>query len=427
MVSEGLRAFILRAVADRQADVIAFLQQLIRIESVTGHEGTIQDYLASELARTGLVVDQFEPDLTTLRAHSAFVPVEGLTFAGRPNVIATCRGTGGGRSLLFNGHVDTIPTEPADAWSQNPLSGALVDDRVYGRGAADMKGGIAAMTMALLILRDAGLQPKGDVILEYVVDEELTGYGTLAAVQRGYAAEAGISLETSGLCIQPACIGRLWFTVTIKGLAVGIARHWEGVSAIDKGIKIVQAIKDLEQIRWAALRHPLYPDHRAALPCVVCMFDAGAFPSAVPDAAVLRGSLGVMPQEAVPDVERQVREQVQRAAESDAWLREHAPVLEFKEVGADGAEIPADHPIIETLAVGYRAVCHEEPVLSGRTGGADTRYLIKYGKTPTVIFGPGRTSEMHAVDEFVPIPNLVHATKVLALTIADWCGVDGAS
>jgi acetylornithine deacetylase len=424
MVSEGLRARILRAVADRQADVIAFLQQLIRIESVTGHEGTIQDYLASELAKTGLVVDQFEPDLTALRAHPAFVPVEGLTFAGRPNVIATCRGTGGGRSLLFNGHVDTIPIEPADAWSQNPLSGALVDDRVYGRGAADMKGGLAAMTMALLILRDAGLRPKGDVILEYVVDEELTGYGTLAAVQRGYAAEAGISLETSGLCIQPACIGRLWFTVTVKGLAVGIARHWEGVSAIDKGIKIVQAIKDLEQIRWATLRHHLYPDHRAALPCVVCMFDAGTFPSAVPDAAVLRGSLGVMPQEAVPDVERQVREQVQRAAVSDAWLREHPPVLEFKEVGADGAEIPADHPIIETLAAGYRAVCHEEPVLSGRTGGADTRYLIKYGKTPTVIFGPGRTSEMHAVDEFVLIANLVRATQILALAIADWCGID---
>jgi acetylornithine deacetylase len=263
------------------------------------------------------------------------------------------------------------------------------------------------------------------VILEYVVDEELTGYGTLAAVQRGYQADAGISLETSGLCIQPACIGRLWFTVTLTGLAVGIARHWEGVSAIDKGIKIVDAIKDLEQIRWATLRHPLYPDHRAALPCVVCMFEAGTFPSAVPDAAVLRGSLGVMPQELVQDVERQVREHIQRVAESDAWLRMHPPVLAFKEVGADGAEIPVDHPIVQLLAEGYRQVCRTEPIVSGRTGGADTRYLIKYGKTPTVIFGPGRTSEMHAVDEFVPIANLLTATQVLALATADWCGVEG--
>jgi acetylornithine deacetylase len=427
MVSHAVQARIAHAVATHQQEVIAFLQRLIRVESVTGHEGAVQDLLASELRRWGWLVDQFEPDVSTLKDHPAFVPVEGLSFAGRPNVIATCRGSGGGRSLLFNGHVDTIPIGPVEAWTHGPLSGAIVDGRVYGRGAADMKGGLAAMTMALRLFLEAGLRPRGDVILEYVVDEELTGYGTLAAVQRGYRAEAGISLETSGLCIQPACIGRLWFTVTLKGLAVGIARHWEGVSAIDKGMQVVQAIKELEQIRWATLRHPLYPDHRAALPCLVCMFHSGTFPSAVADAAILRGSLGVMPHEGVPEVERQVLEQIRRLANSDAWLREHAPVVEFKEVGADGAEIPTDHPIVQTVADGYRAVLRAEPELSGRTGGADTRYLIKYGKTPTVIFGPGRTSEMHALDEFVPIANLMTATHVLALAIAEWCGVTEAS
>jgi acetylornithine deacetylase len=423
MVSEEIQDRIVAAVGARQAEVIDFAQRLIQIESVTGHEGAVQDFLAAELRRCGLAVDQFAPDLQALRGHPAFIPVEGLSFAGRPNVIATYRGRGTGRSLLFNGHVDTIPLDPVQAWTHGPLSGAIAEERIYGRGAADMKGGLAAMTMAL----DAGLRLRGDVILEYVVDEELTGYGTLAAVQRGYRADAGISLETSGLCIQPACIGRLWFTVTLKGLAVGIARHWEGVSAIDKGIQIVQAIKELEQTRWAALRHPLYPDPRAALPCVVCMFHAGTFPSAVPETAILRGSLGVMPQEAVPDVERQVCAQIEQAAAADPWLRDHPPSVEFKRVGADGAEIPGDHPIVQALAESYRRVLGAEPVLSGRTGGADTRYLIKYGQTPTVIFGPGRTSEMHALDEFVPIPNLMHATKVLALTIADWCGIDGES
>jgi len=427
MQKEHVTEQIVQAVDNRRHEIVTFLQDLIQIESVTGHEGPVQAYLAAALRRWGLAVDAFEPDLPTLEGHPAFVAVDGLSFAGRPNVIATYRGAGGGRSLLLNGHVDTIPLEPLDAWTHGPLSGAIVDEKVYGRGAADMKSGLAAMTMALRILLDAGLRPHGDVILEYVVDEELTGYGTLAAVQRGYRADAGISLETSGLCIQPACIGRLWFTVTLKGLAVGIARHWEGVSAIDKGMAIVQAIKALEQTRWATLHHPLYPDPRAALPCVVCMFHAGTFPSAVPDTAILRGSLGVMPQEAVSDVERQVCAQIMQAAAADPWLRDHPPHVEFKRVGADGAEIPVDHAIIQTLAEGYRHALGAEPVLSGRTGGADTRYLIKYGQTPTVIFGPGRTSEMHALDEFVPISNLVHATKVLALTIANWCGVDDAS
>ncbi len=424
MLPETLRGRILGAVAARRDEIVRLAQRLIRIESVTGHEGAVQEYLAGELRQMGLVVDQFEPDLDSLKDHPAYVPLEDLSFAGRPNVVGTYRGAGGGRSLLFNGHVDTIPIEPVEAWTHGPLSGALADDKIYGRGAADMKGGLATMTMALRILLEAGLRPLGDVLLEYVVDEELTGYGTLAAVQRGYRADAGISLETSDLCIQPACIGRLWFTVTLKGLAVGIARHWEGVSAIDKGIKIVQAIQELEQMRWAVLHHPLYPDHRAALPCCVCMFHAGTFPSAVPDSAVLRGSLGVMPQEAVRDVERQVSEHLTRVAQADPWLREHPPVVEFKEVGADGAEIPVEHPIVQTVARAYERVMECPPIFSGRTGGADTRYLIKHAATPTVIFGPGMTSEMHAVNESVPVANLVNVTKVLALTIAEWCGVE---
>ena len=422
-VTESMVAKITQAVDARRAELVALTQGLIQIESITGNEGGIQEFIAPELRRMDLAVDVWVPDLQELARHPAYLPVEGLDFANRPNVVGVWKGGGGGRSLLFNGHVDTIPVEPVTAWTHGPFAGREEQDRVYGRGASDMKGGLSAMTMAVKVLRDLGLQPKGDVILEYVVDEELTGYGTLSAVQRGYRADAGISLETSDLCIQPACIGRLWFTVTLAGLAVGIARHWEGVSAIDKGIKIVQAIEDLEQMRWADLRHPLYPDHRAALPCTVCMFHAGTFPSAVPDLAVLRGSLGVMPQEDVKDVERQVVDQVMRVAQADPWLRAHPPVVEFKEVGADGAEIPLEHPIVQTVARAYSRVTGRAPVFSGRTGGADTRYLIKHGHTPTVIFGPGMTSEMHAVNESIPVANLLTATKTLALAIVEWCGV----
>jgi len=97
--------------------------------------------------------------------------------------------------------------------------------------------------------------------------------------------------------------------------------------------------------------------------------------------------------------------------------------VEFKEVGADGAEIPADHPIVKTVSAAFQAVTGSPPTISGRTGGADTRYLIKYGQTPTVIFGPGMTSEMHALNESVPVANLLTATKTLALAIVEWCGV----
>jgi acetylornithine deacetylase len=209
----------------------------------------------------------------------------------------------------------------------------------------------------------------------------------------------------------------------VSGKAVSVTRHWEGHSAIDKGMKFVQAFKDLEQIRWRDLRHPLYADHRIALPCGVFMFNGGNFPSAVPDFAELRGSLGLLPHENVEDVKAAVRSHVDLIAKSDSWLSEHPPKLTFKDVGADGAEISPGHPIVQTVMQSYTGVTGIAPVVSGRVGGADTRYLIKYGQTPTVIFGPGLSSEMHAVNESIPISNVEIATEVVARSIVDWCGL----
>jgi acetylornithine deacetylase len=423
-VPDPIRAEIESAVSKRRDDLIALTCDIIRIESITGNEGTVQKYLADYVRRLGLKVDLFEPDLAALAAHPAFFPVEGLSFAERPNVIATLPGSGGGRSLILNGHVDTIPIEPRAAWTDGPFSGDVKNGLIYGRGASDMKGGVAAMTMAVQIIRDLGVTLKGDLIVQYVVDEELTGYGTLAAIQRGFHADAGICLETSDLCVQPACVGRLWFTLELTGKAVSVTRHWEGVSAIDKGMLFVQAFKELEQTRWRTLTHPLYPDNRIAMPCGVFMFNSGSFPSAVADLAVLRGSLGLLPSEEVENVKRMVTEQVHKTSQSDPWLRYNPPKLTFKDVGADGAEIPVSHPIVQTVIGSYKNVVGQQPVISGRTGGADTRYLIKHGNTPTVIFGPGLSSEMHAMNESVPIHNLEIATSVIVGSILDWCGYE---
>jgi len=416
---------IKQQLAVRRNDLVELTRDLIRLQSITGQEGAAQAHIARKLGDMGLAMDVFEPDLSALEHHPGFHKVEGLSFRGRPNVIATWKGQGGGRSLILNGHIDTIPVEPVAAWTHAPFSGDVADGKVYGRGASDMKGGLASMTIAVQILRDLGVRLAGDVILQYVVDEELTGYGTLAAVIKGYRADAGICLETSDLCVQPACVGRLWFALQVSGKAVSVTRHWEGHSAIDKGILFVQAFKELEQTRWRELRHPLYPDHRLALPCGVFMFNGGTFPSAVPDHAELRGSLGLLPHEDVEDVKRAVSAAVSDVARSDPWLSKHPPRLTFKDVGADGAEIPPEHPIVQTVIGAYNRVQDRAPEVSGRVGGADTRYLIKYAKTPTVIFGPGLSSEMHAVDESVPVRNLEVAAEVIARSIVDWCGLAG--
>jgi acetylornithine deacetylase len=415
------RVEILDAVEAKTAEIAAFLQKLIQFDSETGKEGPIQDFMAAYLQKMGLEVDKWVPDLEELAKHPAYIPAKGRDFSGRPNVVGIHRGDPAARSLLFNGHVDTIPWTPVSDWQFDPLCGELKDGRILGRGSSDMKGGLAAMTLALKTLLDMGLPPRGSVILEYVMDEEVSGLGTLACVTRGYTADAGISLETSDLHVQPACIGRLWFVVDVRGKPAGISRRWEAINALDKGYKIAKAIEDFEGLRINTLTHPLFPDNRGALPCAVGKFEAGHYASATPDRAILRGSIGLMPQEDIEQVKRDFQTFIRNVCDQDPWLNTHQPEVWFEGLIAEGAEIPVDHPIVTTVANGFKEVTGTEPVYSGRMGAADTRFLIRHGDTPTVIFGPGVTAQMHATNEWLPLENLVIATKTLALAIHDWC------
>jgi acetylornithine deacetylase len=419
-MSSAIGSQIVNAVDARREEVVGFLQKLIQFDSETGKEGPISDFVAKTLRELGLTVDQFDLDLDALSGHPSFLKPE-LPVEGRPNVVGVWEGSGGGRSLLFNGHMDTVPSDPIDQWVDGPFSGAVRDGKIWGRGASDMKSGLAAMTMAVAIVKDLGLRPRGDVILEYTVDEEHTGMGTLACIVRGYKADAGICCETSNLEVMPACIGRMWFTVKLRGKPSGISARWLSVSAIEKGMKIVQAVDDLEKLRIKDLQHPLYPDNRGALPCAVTMFQSGTFPSVTPEHAVLRGSMGTMPYEKPDDVLQQLRDQIHRVAAADPWLRDNPPEVAFEGLIAPGAEIPADHPIVETVKQAFEDATGTSPVVSGRKGGADTRFLIPDGRIPTVIFGPGITPQMHAMNEHMPVENLIIATKVMALAIHDWC------
>jgi acetylornithine deacetylase len=276
--------------------------------------------------------------------------------------------------------------------------------------------------MAMETILKCGVRLKGDVFLEYTMDEELSGNGTLACVLRGYKADAGICCETSSLHVQPACIGRIWFEITVRGKPAGIQRRYEGVNAIDKGYEIVRAVSNLEAIRISRLSHPLYPDKMGSLPCMVGMFHSGSFPSAFPDVCVLKGSIATLPGEETARVKKDFVEHILTFSSTDPWLREHPPEVSFVGYCGDSAEIPVDHPMVTLLSKNLLAVSGKEAQITGRQGAADTRYLIKYGKTPTVIFGPGRTEQMHASNEWVDVEDAITATKTLGLTIMDWCG-----
>jgi acetylornithine deacetylase len=366
----------------------------------------------------------WETDWEELKKHPAYRPVA-RGYEGRPNIVARLKGRGGGRSLLLNGHTDVIPVGGGEGWSDDPWSATIRDGRVYGRGSADMKSGVASHIMAVECLLAAGVKPKGDVLLDIVVDEEVSGHGTLDTVIRGYKADAGISGETSGLAVQPACIGRIWFEIEIHGKPAGIQKRYEGISGIELGNKIVKAVNDLEAKRVSTVTHPLYPNALDTLPCMIGSFSAGNYPSAFPANCLLKGSMGTVPGEDHEGVKRSLVEQVARAAAEDPWMKLHPPKVRFVGYDAEASEIPREHPIVTTVCKNYKEITGRDPEISGRQGAADTRFLNRYANTPTVIFGPGSTAVMHADDEYVSIDDYMTAIKVMALSICDWCGVDG--
>lgn len=408
---------------DRNGQLLQdFLRDILRIPSVTGNEGPIQDFLGSYIAEMGLAVDRFVPDLDELKKHPAFVETA-LSYDGRPNVVGTLKGTGGGRSLLFNGHVDVIPEGAPENWKHGCWSADIEDGRMYARGAADMKSGVAAMTMALKAIRECGISLKGDVILEYVMDEELTGNGTLACVTRGYRADAGICCETSSMRVQPGSIGRIWFEIRLKGKAAGIQRRYEGVNAIDLGYRVMKAVSAFEDRRVATISHPLYPEILAAIPCMIGQFESGSYASAFPDACVMKGSMATVPGEDSNAVKAAfVRFVTEAVSSQEPWFIEHPPEVKFTGYFAEPSEIPVESPIVQALCSSYKGIMGEDPVLSGREGAADIRHLNRYADTPTVIFGPGKTEQMHANNEWVDIADYIHSVKILAKTILDWCG-----
>ena len=414
------RSKILEKIDESKDDAIKLLQEMVAIPSVTGDEAAIQEFLSDYMQKIGLEVDMWDTDWEELKKHPGYRPVT-RGYEGRPNIVATLRGSGGGKSLLLNGHTDVIPVGGGEGWSDDPWSAKIENGRIYGRGSCDMKSGVASHILAVQYLKELGLTPKGDVLINVVIDEEVSGHGTLDTIIRGYEADAGISGETSDLHVQPACIGRIWFEIEIHGKPAGIQNRYEGVSGIMLGRIIADAVQELEDWRVATVKHHLYPNALDSLPCIIGTFQAGNYPSAFPASAKLTGSIGTVPGEDHEGVKQSLIQKIAEIATKDEWMKDNPPIVRFVGYDAEASEIANDHPIVDLVSSAYTEVTGNQAKISGRQGAADTRFLNKYADTPTVIFGPGSTAIMHSNDEYVSIEDYVTSIKVMALSIYDWC------
>jgi acetylornithine deacetylase len=413
---------IVSAVEGRRSELVALIQELVRVPSLTGEEGAVQAVVAEKMRALGLETDVWEPTVAELAPYAEHVG-EFETLAGRPNVVGTLRGTDGGRSLILNAHMDTVETGEASRWSHPPFGAEIVDGRLYGRGACDMKAGLATHLIALAALGDGGLRPRGDVIVESVISEEDGGAGTLAAILRGYRADAAIITEPTNLAVIPAQGGSLVFRLHVPGRSAHACVRDEGVSAIEKFPILHRALLAFEAERNATIDHPLYAHIANKIPINIGVIRGGSWPSSVPEWLIAEGRAGLVPGEDLDAFKAEFVAVVDRAGDGDDWLRTERPRVEWFSGQFAPAEVPVDAPIVSAVAEAHRAVTGSEVRLDAATYGADMRHFLLFGETPCVMYGAGDVRLAHFTDESVPIEDVVTATKTIAVMVAGWCGV----
>jgi acetylornithine deacetylase len=419
---DGLAQTIRGAVQARREDAVSLLQQLVRVPSVTGDEGAVGEVVGRAFSERGLDVDTWEATREETEPYRDHVG-EQNSYENRPNFAGIRSGTGDGRSILLNAHTDTVDPGDPTAWKGGPLSGALEDDLLYGRGSCDMKGGLVTNLVALDALSDLGLGLRGDVTVAATVGEENGGLGALSTVLRGYRADAAIITEPTRLALVPAQGGSLVFRLKIPGRSAHAAVRDEGVSALEKFVPIFEKLLELEQERNGVLSHPLYDGVSNKVPINIGVVRAGNWASTVPESLVAEGRVGLIPGEEVDPFKDLVAERIATVAERDPWLRDHQPQLEWFGGQFAPAEVEPDAPICEAVKKAHKRVTGEVPAVEGVPYGADMRLFIRFGGMPCVMYGAGDVNMAHAPDEHISITELLTATTTVACLLADWCGV----
>jgi acetylornithine deacetylase len=399
------------------------LGALVRVPSVTGSEEAVAGWLADALdAIPGVAVGVLEPDLAAVRADPDW-PREEMPRSSLPIVIGRL-GRMGGRRLLLVGHTDVVPPGDPGTWSVDPWAGEVRDGALYGRGACDMKGGVAAILAAIRAIAASGAADAlgGEVVAAFVPSEEDGGQGMLAAIRAGVTGDLAVIAEPSSLDVVVAHAGALTFRLTVPGRAAHASQRREGVSALDKLFVLAQALEADEARRNASETDPLMTVLGLPYPTIIGMVRGGDWASTVLDRVVADGRYGVRLGQTTADAEDELRACIADACAADPFLRDHPATVEFVGGRFGSARVASDHRLPVGLARAAEAVTGRRPALLGEPYGADMRLLVNEGRTPTVIFGPGDVRVAHSADEHVPLAEVEACARVLAAWVVDELG-----
>lgn len=405
-----------------QQSAIELLKTLVQQPSIQTNEARAQAIVIEKLKELQLEIDSWEPG-ETITTHEYFYSPR-KEFIGSPNVVAIKRGTCGGRSIILNGHIDVVPEGDLGQWDSEPFSGEIKDGKLYGRGSTDMKGGNVSLLLAIEVLQALGIKLKGDIIFQSVIEEESGGAGTLAAILRGYNADAAIIPEPTNMRIFPKQQGSMWFRLKVKGRSAHGGTRYEGVSAIDKAFIVTKYLHELEKKRNERITDPLYEKVPIPIPINIGMIQGGKWPSSVADLVTLEGRMGVAPEETMDNAKQELQHWLTKLGEKDEWFSTNPVSLEWFGARWVPGTIPLNHPLMTILTDQYKKVLARDPVIEASPWGTDGGLLDKVGNIPTIVFGPGTTEVAHFPNEYIVLKQVFETAEIIALTLINWCGVD---
>lgn len=413
---------ISNAVEAKETELLDLLSKLISFPTVSPparNTDEVQEFIKEYLEELGFHTDKWE------------------VYPGDSNVVGVLPGVASENyhSLILNGHVDVAEVGDDKEWDSSPFQAEIKDQTIYGRGTADMKGGIAASLMAIKLVKELGISLQGDLQFQSVIGEEAGEAGTLACLERGYTADYAVVTDTSDLHIQGqgGCITG-WITIQSKETYHdGIRRKMihagggvKGASAIEKMMKIIAGLQDLER-HWAVTKsyEGFPPGTNTINPAVI---EGGRHAAFVADRCALWITVHFYPNEDYEAVIKEIEQHIAAVAAADPWLRDNPPqfvwggksmIIDRGEI-FPSLEIDPDHPGTLVLTNSFEKLLASQPVIEMSTSVTDAGWLGRAG-IPTVIFGPGKMEDAHSVNEKVEIQQLLDFTKVLAVFIAEWC------
>lgn len=370
--------------------VITLLQDLIRIPSVVDlhPEQAIGDFIAETLRSHGIEVTQEE------------------VLPDRPNTLGTI-GNGNGKTLLLNAHVDVVPY--GAGWTQEPEGGALIDGKIYGRGAVDDKGPLAALLAATIALHKSGLPINGKLIVCAVMDEENSSKGSKALMQH-LRGDMGIVGEPTAGKICIAHKGSLRPMLRVEGHCAHTSRPEQGINAISKMAGVITKV-DAWHKELRKREHPL----TGAASAAVSIIQGGEQSNVIPDRCYALLDRRMVPGETEEQAIAEIEDLFAQWMADDPELT--IAIDHLRPTTGSAAQVEADAEVVQRVSDAYRTVFGGDPALTGMGGACDMVHLVNAG-VPTVVFGPGSSGQAHQPDEHIEVDELVRCTQVVLLTAA---------